>query len=971
MMPPAGSHEGLGKATQPLQPGRPQRGLWWLRPFGSRSLRAKATVVGLTGLAIAFVLSVGTWGFYRLNTAPHLGLLLSIYRSVHLFAFDLGPAAGGNGSPRANWQLWAAFVVAGLLVLRGALLVVRQRTRGLAVRYLLQGHVVICGAGGTGTRLAQILARDHDVVLVDREPGPPGLAAGPAPNEWRVTGDCVREDTLLSAGITRANWVLVTLGDDLVGSQVASTVRSLAKAKRLRDRAHLLVRVEHPALAHFLEEGEEIEADQGLPSPLAPSITSLGPVVSTFSTGAIAAENLLDEPPAYGGPSLSEELFGRNQVEAPSLLLAGDDPFIDAVLVAVLRRGRAQLLRQLEGDSGERWRALHIMVLGRGALTRAEAFSSRWAPEPEVLSLEARDLERISEEMDWPADWLQRSGRSSWAVVACRDEVEGVELSLQLAQALGGTARLTRLTAGLASSVDLELQERTMKSPDMATTDVRALPELSCRPELIAGAGGRKRLEAALAAQGIPTTEASKLSEGLYERGRALGIRKQFSWRVRPSERPLLEALLGSVPLSAMLSAGLRVDLGKPANLRLAAERLSEEASPFAFSAWCEYLTQLRPTLSEAPSPPPGGHRLEKLVRLYRAALGDDNALAGLAPHRGVLKSTDRVTIIAGGAESMKPTTGAAIAELLRVALYRYEGMVLSGGSSAGVPAIVGDVCQELGLSNHLVGYTPPGRGDPGRYPVLRETEGAVEFSVDEPLAMWADILGSGVPLENVRVLVFPGGDIVTEEILLSRALRARVAFIDPGKDLPASLDYLLPLGSKGVLEVPADPMSARAFLQWSQLPPGLADAIGRFVHSRYRAKSRGNKAPNDPALVPWDDLPTYLKHSNLAQANDIPNKLALLGVRLAQPGRPLVLSQEQRELLAEAEHGRWNLERLSAGWQSGQRQMSRSLTPYLIPWSQLDEAVRAFDFDAVDNIAPGLAEAGWGAEPREGPSQS
>jgi hypothetical protein len=420
-----------------------------------------------------------------------------------------------------------------------------------------------------------------------------------------------------------------------------------------------------------------------------------------------------------------------------------------------------------------------------------------------------------------------------------------------------------------------------------------------------------------------------------------------------------------------MLSAGLRVDLGKPANLRLAAERLSEEASPFAFSAWCEYLTQLRPTLSEAPSPPPGGHRLEKLVRLYRAALGDDNALAGLAPHRGVLKSTDRVTIIAGGAESMKPTTGAAIAELLRVALYRYEGMVLSGGSSAGVPAIVGDVCQELGLSNHLVGYTPPGRGDPGRYPVLRETEGAVEFSVDEPLAMWADILGSGVPLENVRVLVFPGGDIVTEEILLSRALRARVAFIDPGKDLPASLDYLLPLGSKGVLEVPADPMSARAFLQWSQLPPGLADAIGRFVHSRYRAKSRGNKAPNDPALVPWDDLPTYLKHSNLAQANDIPNKLALLGVRLAQPGRPLVLSQEQRELLAEAEHGRWNLERLSAGWQSGQRQMSRSLTPYLIPWSQLDEAVRAFDFDAVDNIAPGLAEAGWGAEPREGPSQS
>ncbi len=527
----------------PLQPGRPQRGLWWLRPFDTRSRRAKATVVGLTGLAIAFVLSIGTWGFYRLPTQPRLGLLLSIYRSVHLFTFDLGPASGGNGSPRADWQLWAAFVVAGLLVLRGGLLVVRQRTRGLAVRYLLQGHVVICGAGGTGTRLAEILARDHDVVLVDRDGAAPGTAARPAPNEWRVTGDCVREDTLVSAGIARANWVLVTVGDDLVGSQVASTVRSLAKAGRLRDRAHLLVRVEHPALAHFLEGSEEIDAVEVPPGPAAPSTTSSGPVVSTFSTGAIAAENLLDEPPAYGGPSLSEELFGGNQLEAPSLLLGGDDPFIDSVLAAVLRRGRVQMLRQGEGDRAGHWRTVHIMVLGRGAQARAEAFSARWAPEPEVLSLEARDLARVSDEMDWPADWLQRSGRSGWAVVACRDELEGVELSLQLARALGGTARLTRLTAQVASSVDLELQERTQKSPDLATTDVRALPDLSCRPELIAGAGGQERLQAALAAQGVPVNRSSQAQRGPL--------------RQCPSARDPQAVLLARAPLRTSPAGGV------------------------------------------------------------------------------------------------------------------------------------------------------------------------------------------------------------------------------------------------------------------------------------------------------------------------------------------------------------------------------------------------------------------------------
>ena len=72
-----------------------------------------------------------------------------------------------------------------------------------------------------------------------------------------------------------ARWdgTLRQVGDDLVGSQVASTVLSLAKARRLRNRAHLLARVEHPALAHFLEEREDIDADEALAGPSAPSIT--------------------------------------------------------------------------------------------------------------------------------------------------------------------------------------------------------------------------------------------------------------------------------------------------------------------------------------------------------------------------------------------------------------------------------------------------------------------------------------------------------------------------------------------------------------------------------------------------------------------------------------------------------------------------------------------------------------------------
>jgi hypothetical protein len=126
--------------------------------------------------------------------------------------------------------------------------------------------------------------------------------------------------------------------------------------------------------------------------------------------------------------------------------------------------------------------------------------------------------------------------------------------------------------------------------------------------------------------------------------------------------------------------------------------------------------------------------------------------------------------IFVGAAKSMTPIAQDAIGELIGGALVGYDGMILSGGTAEGVPGLVGRAAARLGLSDRLVGYVPRGFGDHDLYPQLRETRSA-DFGLYEPLLMWAEILGKGIPIENVRVVAFPGGPITKQEILLARAL--------------------------------------------------------------------------------------------------------------------------------------------------------------------------------------------------------
>ncbi len=383
----------------PLAPGPPIPLLGWLRPSAGR-LRTVPLAISV-GAWILLTLALGTWGFSVMHGAGTLNFPQSFWDSTRLYLLDTGPASYPNNDP--GWQIWVAQLFAALLVLRGVLALARERLRRGATRHLVRGHAVICGAGVHGTRLAEALGASHDVVVIDRDPTAHGMEGRPARYEWRLRGDCVRDETLVTAGVRNASWVVAMTGDDFVNSQVVSAVRAMAQAGRTRSGLHVLVQVEERTVARFLEEADA--DDTGTEQPQ----TVPGSVVSPFSSNEIAAEALIDEL-GLDRETADRPAGHQTADRGPSLLLVGDHRVIDAIVFAALRRWRVAVLAAGEREVQTARPPLHLSVLGRGAIERVERLRTQLRPEPDLLLLEAKDSSAFAEPFSGLEGWLAAPG---------------------------------------------------------------------------------------------------------------------------------------------------------------------------------------------------------------------------------------------------------------------------------------------------------------------------------------------------------------------------------------------------------------------------------------------------------------------------------------------------------------------------------------------------------------------------------
>ena len=98
----------------------------------------------------------------------------------------------------------------------------RVATQSLAT----ERHVIVCGYGRTGQRLAHLLEQERiEVIALDTDPERVRGAA--AAGERVVFGDASRHETLVAAGIARASALVITFADTELALRILHHVRAL------------------------------------------------------------------------------------------------------------------------------------------------------------------------------------------------------------------------------------------------------------------------------------------------------------------------------------------------------------------------------------------------------------------------------------------------------------------------------------------------------------------------------------------------------------------------------------------------------------------------------------------------------------------------------------------------------------------------------------------------------------------------
>jgi hypothetical protein len=176
------------------------------------------------------------------------------------------------------------------------------------------------------------------------------------------------------------------------------------------------------------------------------------------------------------------------------------------------------------------------------------------------------------------------------------------------------------------------------------------------------------------------------------------------------------------------------------------------------------------------------------------------------------------------------------------------------------------------------------------------------------------------------------------------------------------------PLWSRlpNLLPVPWDVASVRAVVTPAErpFPDAVLEQMATAFHENYVANSSGRLPDN---MKPWPKLPDTFKQANLDQARYAVQILEACGFAVREAESPVLFtdfSEREIEKMADLEHGRWNIDRLRAGWRFGPRDDQRQLHNCLVPWAELPENIKEYDRKAVQKSPEILAKAGfsiWG----------
>jgi ppGpp synthetase/RelA/SpoT-type nucleotidyltranferase len=357
------------------------------------------------------------------------------------------------------------------------------------------------------------------------------------------------------------------------------------------------------------------------------------------------------------------------------------------------------------------------------------------------------------------------------------------------------------------------------------------------------------------------------------------------------------------------------------------------------------------------------------------------NSISQFRLRKGLIKKP--VVIVAGGASKMDVSKVDDYSDYIKELMHGFKGTIISGGTTAGIPGLVGEVKAEIqkntpvefDLEAYLPAKLPNDAVKSPFYDTFYETP-ADTFSALDILVCWADLISSSVEPKDVILIGIDGGNIATLEYKIALSIGAKVALVAySGR---AVSEFLLDKNwrnHRNLLQLPNDPLTVWALVNQSA-ETILSDAeIGELapkVHEFYmekelvKFKSNTEDINKYKVLMPWKNLNPLLQKSNKKQVAFYEHILKRAGLSIRKSDNPVVINigetvvPEAYELLAKLEHARWNAERLLEGWRYGPKDIANKLNPYLVAWDKLDNEIKSYDFDPVNNIPQLLAKIGY-----------
>jgi len=235
-----------------------------------------------------------------------------------------------------NWALDVARFLAPAAAVYTAItalaVVFRDELKILRVKFL-SNHVVICGLGRRGLRLARgFLATGRRVVVIERDIGNELVARCREMGAAVIIGDASDDDVLLTAGVARADVVVSVCGDDGINAEVAVDARDLVK-KRRRAPLNCVVQIDDLDLCRLLK-GHELAMG-----------TADAFRLEFFNSYLLGAKAILEDHPP----------FEVDSDESPHLLVVGVGMLGESLIVSAARAWRSKV-----SAGGERLRVTLI-----------------------------------------------------------------------------------------------------------------------------------------------------------------------------------------------------------------------------------------------------------------------------------------------------------------------------------------------------------------------------------------------------------------------------------------------------------------------------------------------------------------------------------------------------------------------------------------------------------------------------------